>query len=469
MEHDKGLQTLESESDIDSLSIEGEIPDWLTGTLLRTGPAQFEVGDDAYNHWFDGHAMLHGFEFQRGEVSYANRFLETKTHQSAKNKGRIVNAEFGTDPCRSIFKRAMQLFSSSSSTDNANVNIARLADRFVAMTETPIPVTFDHETLETGGHFDYEDDLNGDMTTAHPLYDAGRGALYNYLTEFGRQSTYRIYRQPDGSHTRETVAEIEVDYPRYMHSFGMTENYIVLTETPVVLKPLEILLSSDPIADIMEWEPERGTRFQVIDKRTGEVTGTAKTEPFFTFHHVNAWEEPSNGELVVDLSAYEDASIIENLYLDELRGRHSTQVAGTLCRYRLKPDGSDLRSRQLSGDRLELPRINEEACAARPYRYVWGNGQSQEAGFFDRIVRIDTKRETSKIWSSENCYPGEPVFVTRPGAESEDDGVLLSVVLDGKAERSFVLILDAATLKEVGRANVPHHIPFGFHGNYFPA
>jgi beta,beta-carotene 9',10'-dioxygenase len=58
--------------------------------------------------------------------------------------------------------------------------------------------------------------------------------------------------------------------------------------------------------------------------------------------------------------------------------------------------------------------------------------------------------------------------VPAPGAGREDTGVLLSVVLDPAAGTSFLLILDAATLGEIARARVPHHIPFGFHGNFFP-
>ena len=33
--------------------------------------------------------------------------------------------------------------------DNANVNLTKLGERYIAMTETPIPVEFDAETLET--------------------------------------------------------------------------------------------------------------------------------------------------------------------------------------------------------------------------------------------------------------------------------------------------------------------------------
>ena len=45
--------------------------------------------------------------------------------------------------------------------------------------------------------------------------------------------------------------------------------------------------------------------------------------------------------------------------------------------------------------------------------------------------------------------------------------MLLSVVLDIGKDSSFLLVLDAATLEELARAEAPHAIPFHFHGNYF--
>ena len=466
MSHAKGFETLDNQIAVDDLPVEGRVPTWLTGQLLRTGPARFEVGEDAYNHWFDGLAMLHGFGFADGRVSYANRFLESDAYTEAERAGSIVRPEFGTDPCVSIFKRAMQIFSPPEATDNASVNIARLADEYVALTETPIPVVFDNETLETVDHFDFDDGLEGDMTTAHPHVDFERGETYNYVTKFGSTCSYNVYRQPRESRNRRLVASIDVGKPRYMHSFAMTENYVVLTEFPLTLDPLELLVSDGPFAELMRWEPEHGTRFQVIDKRTGEVTGKATTEAFFSFHHVNAWEN-AEGELVVDLAAYPDADLIERLYLDELRRAEPGLDGGRLQRFRLGPDGSDLRGETLSEENIELPRINYEAHNGRRYRYVWGTGGRDDSDFLDEIVRIDTNDGSSETWREPNTYPGEPVFVARPDARAEDDGVLLSVVLDGDASRSFLLILDAATLEEVGRAAVPHHIPFGFHGAYF--
>lgn len=55
-----------------------------------------------------------------------------------------------------------------------------------------------------------------------------------------------------------------------------------------------------------------------------------------------------------------------------------------------------------------------------------------------------------------------------PGAagKDEDEGVILSVVLDSGKGKSFLLVLDAASFTEVARVELPHHIPFGFHGTF---
>jgi carotenoid cleavage dioxygenase-like enzyme len=96
---------------------------------------------------------------------------------------------------------------------------------------------------------------------------------------------------------------------------------------------------------------------------------------------------------------------------------------------------------------------------------VWGNANGA-GGWLERIVRIDTTDGATLSWSQPGCYPGEPVFVAHPEAEREDDGALLSVVLDATLGTSFLLVLDASDLSELARAQVPHHIPFGFHGQF---
>src|ERR1700689_4669475 len=144
-----GFSTLEQESTHDELEISGELPVWLNGSLLRTGPAKFEIGAQRMRHWFDGLAMLHRFTIEDGQVSYGNRFLHSRSYRAAEEQGRMVYGEFATDPCRSLFKRLQTLFSPGKVLpDNANVNVSRLGERFIAMTETPLPVQFDPHTLQ---------------------------------------------------------------------------------------------------------------------------------------------------------------------------------------------------------------------------------------------------------------------------------------------------------------------------------
>ena len=87
----------------------------------------------------------------------------------------------------------------------------------------------------------------------------------------------------------------------------------------------------------------------------------------------------------------------------------------------------------LSDACLELPRFDLERFNMNPeYRYVYACGLNpdQRAGFYNQIVKVDIAERSARAWHQAGCYPGEPVFVGRPGRAAEDDGVLLSVVLD---------------------------------------
>lgn len=455
-----GFRSLEDEVTLDELPLEGDLPDWLAGSMLRTGPARFEVGGRRVRHWFDGLAMLHRFSVAGGRVSYASRFLESRSYRSAEERGELVYGEFATDPCRALFKRVQSLFAPGGPfPDNANINVTKLGERFVAMTETPLPVEFDPETLAAARVRPYE--TPGHLTTAHPHADRSTGAMLNYAAKLGPRSSYRFFEVGPEDTQPTLVGSVPVREPAYMHSFGLSERWFVLAEFPLVVNPLRLALANRPYIENYRWRPERGTRFTLVDRFSGESVGGFETDACFAFHHVNAYDD--GGEVVVDLCAYEDAQIVEDLYLDRLlEGKPLSPVE--LVRFRL-----DLRSRGVRRERLvegglELPRIAYGRCNERPHRYVWGVSPGES--FIEGLVKADLDNGSISSWSRPACFPSEPVFVARPGGEAEDDGVLLSVVLDAGRETSSLLVLDAASLEESASAEVPHHIPFSFHGQF---
>lgn len=468
-----GFNDQETELAIPSLHVEGAIPRWLSGTLVRNGPARFRLHDKTLNHWFDGLAMLHKFDIVDGCVSYANKSLDTPARRAATD-GRMKYAEFATDPCRSLFKRMTQVFSTPQFGANANVSIGTIADQFVAQAEVPMPVAFDGDTLSTIGILDYEDRLQGYVTTAHPHYDRDQHAAYNYLLNFGVTSTYQVYRLPDGSRRRQLLGSATAKRPSYMHSFAISKKYAILMEFPLVVNPFRLLASGKPFIANYRWEPERGTRFSLVDRHTGEVRYAHADEAWFGFHHVNAVDrDQEDGVIDLDIIAYPTAEVVQHFYLTSLleRPNHNVYPASELRRFTINAATGTVTSRTLVDHSAELPRINYGQYNSKPYRYVYANGIARrgESVFLDTIVKLDVESGEVKEWRHDNQFPGEPVFVARPDASSEDDGVLLTVVLDADRNTSYLLLLDARDLSEVARALVPQHVPFGFHGAYIRA
>jgi len=462
-----GFVDLDHEVSVDRLPVQGTFPDWLTGTLLRTAPCKYDLGRQTLRHWFDGLAMLHKFSFVGGQVSYANRFLRSDEYQSAIDTGDLRANGFATDPCGSLFQRVLAKFSPQW-TDNCNVNVTTLARQMVAMTETRLPVRFDPATLETLGHCPISQDVKGIISIAHPQYDRERQSIYSYMIDFGLRSRYRVFSIDNQSGAERVLAELAIPRPAYMHSIGMSRRHLVLAEFPLVVNPLSFVFRFQPFIRNYRWRPERGLRLHVFEKDSGRRVKSVEGDAVFGFHHFNAYEH--GDELVVDFVAHRDARVIDQLYLSRLRSGEPTDAVGRPMRYRI-PLGSStkVRSEPLSDICMELPRIDYARVVGQRYRTVWGAGNHQPGNFIDCIVRLDVEDGRTLEWWEEGTYPGEPVFVANPNANAQDVGVLLSVVLDARRNRSFLLVLDATTLGEIARAECPHHIPFGFHGNYFPA
>ncbi len=464
-----GYTTCENEVEGNNLPIQGTIPKWLQGTLLRTGPAKFELNKQVVQHWFDGFAMLHAFSFNNGSITYTNKFLQSNYYKKSHETGKLSLAGFASDPCQSIFSKFTSLFSSLSPQpdyDNANVNIAQLANHFVAMTETPMPIEFDPKTLETVGAIKFDDTINGHITTAHPHFDSATHEWFNYVLKFAKSSTYQIYKMPADSMQRTLIATIPAARPAYIHSFALTKNYIILAEIPFQVNPLDLLLKGKPFIQNFVWKPKKNSHFIVVDRNNGNIIGRYPSNAFFTFHHVNAYEKDDT--IAIDLVAYNDPSVIKEFYLNSLYEDNKPKFPRAyLKRYTIDLKKSYVQEQQLCSENIEMPRINYERYNMKEYQYAYGISSNNNYDLGKQLIKINVADGSCAVWSEEHCYPGEPVFVAAPDAKKEDEGVILSVVLDVKQRNSFLLVLDAKTYTQLGRATTPHHIPFGVHGNFY--
>jgi carotenoid cleavage dioxygenase-like enzyme len=463
--YELGFRDLTEEVRDRRLDVEGVLPDWLGGSLVRNGPARWRTEGAEADHWFDGLAHLTRFRFDDGELRYTNHFPRTGAYRAAVEEGSFA----GQFSSSGSYLAKLKGMLTGDATDNANVHVARIGDGLVALTETPNWIRLDPETLSARGGLAYDDQLTAHHVTAHLRYDAGTGEYWGYFTRFGRTSEYVLFRIPEGTTRREAVVRVDVNRPAYIHSFALTPTYAVLVEPPLVTHPSKFLLPGQGgFIDNYDWKPARGTRFLVVRRDSAELVEELTAPPFFTFHTANAFERGGGGtgseELVVDLVAYDDASAIADLSMGILRGGEGGFPSGELRRYRLPLDGGEPGFDSLAND-VEMPRFSP-AVHMQPYEHVFA--QSTEMRDGNALVRIDVATGESRRWEEPGVFSGEPVFVSRPDGDAEADGVVLSLCLDTEAERSFLLVTDGE-LDELARAPLPHVVPFGFHGEYFPS
>jgi len=454
-----GRQNLLDQTDPIELSVKGDIPPWLHGTLLRVGPSWFgDIPSDASLHWFDGLSMLHAFEINDNNILYYNKFLESDAFQRAKNKDIFAFQGFAANLYDNAFQNILFMLFAPSEIQNANVNMYKIAGQYLALTELPPPVAFDRKTLDTIGNFPFTDDLPkaNVFESAHPQYDSEEGCYYNYIVKFFPSTSYLIYKIPEDSSTRQLVAEIKVDKPSYMHSFSITKNYVILTEYPFKLAH-NLILSGKPFIKNYAWFKDAKTRITIINKNNPCDIKTYFTDPFFSFHHINAFEEDDN--IILNIIAYNDSKIVEDLgffpeYLDPS--------------FFLTID-IDLAENKILGHKtsigtVDFPRINP-AYNTQPYRYFYAVKFEKDQHI---LIKWDREKNDFMPWSQKECFAGEPVFIQNPsGTEKEDDGVILSLVLDVNKKTSFLLVLDAKDFKELARAYLPYSVPFGLHGQFY--
>ena len=97
----------------------------------------------------------------------------------------------------------------------------------------------------------------------------------------------------------------------------------------------------------------------------------------------------------------------------------------------------------------------------RPYRYCYGNciRGPRPCNSVNAVCRVDMTDGSVLMWSdSPNMIPaGPPTFLSRPGADPEDetDGVLLLDCLAADGCATF-LVLDGRTFAEVARCVLPY-------------
>jgi carotenoid cleavage dioxygenase-like enzyme len=459
-----GFETQPEEVSGRRLAVEGALPTWLDGRYLANGPGQFEVGGESLHHWFDSLAMLRGFDVGDGEVTYTNRYVRSEDFAFARDRGRVRTPFPGTPPDRSLPVRLWQALSGTVP-DNPVIGVMHDGGDYLAITESAHAIRFDPDSLETLGRVDRTEGLDADLVLAH-LHEAG-GDLLTLGVSYGRRTSYTLYRRPADGRPR-PLTRLTFNEPPYVHSFALAGELAVVPDPPVGVDPTALLtgtLTGGTFLDAVR-SYDRPGRFHVLDTTTGQRVAAVEADPYFLYHHANAYRTAE--EVVLDCVAYPDERAITALTLENLRSDRPELTGGDLVRYRLPLSGGRARQETLREGPMEFPSVAYRRFNGRRHRYVYAAETRGDSSLPTRLAKVNVDTGGSATtWTEESCFPGEPVFVPAPDPAAEDDGVVLSVVLDADAGRSFLLVLGAAEFRERARAPLPHRLPYGFHGQFY--
>lgn len=484
----------------------GRVPAWLSGAVVRNGPGVFGYGNRSVVHAFDGSAKLQSWEFVNGSALFRTAFLgSTVREQSVLARDIAPQLTFDRlDPCFSVFGKLASVFDSRS--DNYVVNLFRpgSSSRVLATSDVAASIEVDPATLATYGATNFTDGLASPglkLGAAHPL--AHGGSLVNVAVNMSvttlaprAPAELLLYRMGAGMRRR-VFGRVSVPYAPYIHSFALTERYAVVVVFPVSFE-LEKVLLLRPLMEVFTWNGTQEARVHVFDLSSEDPeaapVATFSAPPFFGFHHVNAFEEAATGDVLFDIAAYNDTSPMQGRYAfgvlpamlnastryllarPETRRYRLPMGAGRSRTERSPPPPASytvLRAADASGRErpTDMPRINE-LRRGRPYCFFYALDVYSPPW---SIVKVDVCRAvagggtTASVWSLDSHYPTEPIFVPRPGSSAEDDGVVLSNVLDGPGARTYMLILNATTMLPLATVYAPggRVVPWNLHGQFF--
>jgi carotenoid cleavage dioxygenase len=154
-------------------------------------------------------------------------------------------------------------------------------------------------------------------------------------------------------------------------------------------------------------------------------------------------------------------------------GSHAAPITGAFARATLDPARCSVDVHRLDDYSLEFPRVDDRRIG-RHHHYVTIAGRSDDPrvalGEHDQMYRYDTDAGTSVRYDG-HADLGEPVFAPSDSSTDEPDGYYLAYATGLDADRTSLLVFDAARFPEppVATIHLPRRIPNGLHGNWVPA
>lgn len=446
----------------DELQIYGKVPEDLAGIYVRNTHNNATNPLGIY-HPYDGDGMLHAVRFREGRVEYRNSFVRTTgflAEQGAKKAlwpGILQPQEYTRRGWGSM--GAMK--------DNAGTDVLAHAGKLLAtMSQGSEPWNLSPETLETYGPNKNWAHLVPEGVASHYKVDQDTGEMIFF--NFSEKPPYFNYGVVNKEDKLVHYVPIELPGPRWPHDIGMTKNYSIIHDLPYFFDP-ELLKKGVRKG---AFHPEIPARFGVIPRHgTTKDVKWFEAESCFILHLSNCYEV---GDWVVQEGCRMQHLVKppvgvetdkEAMYERIRRNLNITKSAPIMYRWMFNMVTGEVKEEALDDEATEFPVVSNDFVGVKN-RYAYNAVFAPNEWHLRGLKKYDLEKQRSDVYEfGEDRWGSEPAIARRLGAESEDDGYVITFITDMKQDRSECVVYRADAMEEgpICTIVLPERISVGTH------
>lgn len=301
--------------------------------------------------------------------------------------------------------------------------------------------------------------------TAHPKIDPKTGEMlfFGYMVS-GPFSAGMSYQTVDANGVLTRSERFDAPFASMVHDFITTDEHVIFPIFPATGSMERAMKGEPPLA----WEPEKGTHIGVM-RRDGSVADMRwfETDPCYVFHPMNAYTE--GNRIVAHVMQFEEVPLFPHA---DGSPPDPEKAQARLCEwvFDLADNSNSVQRRYLDDISGEFPRLDERFTGSNYRHGYYGAAIGGAEGLgFNAVAHQDFGAgRRSQYLLPDGDVTGEPVFVPRSADAEEGDGYILSMVYRARENRSDLMFLDATDVAAgpIACAELPHRVPYGFHGNW---
>lgn len=449
--------------------------------------------DRMVKHPFDGDGAILGVTFSGdGTASARFRYVRTAGMTKERKKGmKLYNAmetsrgegvksgiEQGNDFPVPMFKHHLQPGLNKSRKNTSNTRSIYWSKKLITLWEGGLPYKLDALGLSTEGR----SQLGGVLRETDPfsgsaVYDSKKDLMLFYSNKQDGGSSELTLYEFNAKFRVKSSNEFKLPGFALISGFTATEKYALFVQPPVSTNGMSFMLSKEPSKSL---KVDKGPALLHLMKRGTDSMKTISIPSDgisdADLHFINAYEK-EDGTLIFDAIRSDNRKVSRAMkewpWAKSLKDFTDSSSKKSLWRYTVNVSGGSVERECISDVPAYFGTVNP-AVSGQKYQYAYAavGGMGTDNAPPQGIAKINVDTKEMDVWHpAEYEFCGEPMFAPKKsednnGNGNEDDGYIISVLMNGKEKKSEVIILDATNIQAGPVARIPLGIaiPHGLHG-----